>query len=78
MEINLLGGELIVKICFEKSDREFDDNICLSFYEPCHDDARLFLASETNLFITPQEAREFAEILIKAADLSDLASHDLV
>ncbi len=78
MEINLLGGELIVKICFEKSDKEFDDNICLNFREPCLDDARIFRASETNLFITSQEARGLAEILLKAADSSDLASHDSV
>lgn len=78
MELNLLDGELILKICFDKTDREFDDNICLSFYEPCYDDARLFRAEETNIFITPAEARELAEILIKAADSSDLASHDSV
>lgn len=76
MEIKLLGGELIVNICFENSDKEFDDNICLSFYEPCLDDTRIFRASETNLYITPQEARELAEILLKAAEASDLSSHD--
>lgn len=78
MEIKLLGGELIVNICFENSDKEFDDNICLSFYEPCLDDTRIFRASETNLYITPQEARELAGILLKAAEASDLSSHDSV
>jgi hypothetical protein len=73
-----LGGELIVNICFENSDKEFDDNICLSFFEPCLDDTRIFRASETNLYITPQEARELAEILLKAAEASDLSSHDSV
>lgn len=78
MEIQLLGGELIVNICFENSDKEFDDNICLSFKEPCLDDARIFRAEETNLYITPHEARELAEILLKAAEASDLSSHDSV
>jgi hypothetical protein len=73
-----LGGELIVNICFENSDKEFDDNICLSFFEPCLDDTRIFRASETNLYITPQEARELAGILLKAAEASDLSSHDSV
>jgi len=78
MEIKLLGGELIINICYENSDKEFDDNICLSFIEPCLDDARIFRASETNLYITSQEAREIAEILLKAAEASDLSSHDSV
>jgi hypothetical protein len=78
MEIKLLGGELIVNICYENSDKEFDDNICLSFSEPCLDDTRIFRAAETNLYITPQEARELAEILLKAAETSDLSSHDSV
>ncbi|MBW6472453.1 MAG: hypothetical protein K0B14_04960 [Anaerolineaceae bacterium] len=78
MQIKLLGGELLVNICYENSDKEFDDNICLSFNEPCLDDTRIFRAAETNLYITPQEARELAEILLKAADASDLSSHDSV
>lgn len=78
MEIKLLGGELIVNICYENSDKEFDDNICLNFYEPCLDDTRLFRASETNLYLTSQEARELAEVLLKAAEASDLSSHDSV
>ncbi|MDO9086554.1 MAG: hypothetical protein Q7U53_10140 [Anaerolineaceae bacterium] len=78
MLIELLGGELVVKISFENTDREFDDNIRLSFHEPCHDDTRIFRATETNLFLTSQEARKLAEILQKIADESDLSSHDSV
>lgn len=76
MEIKLLGGELILDICYDNLDHEFDDNICLSFKESCLDDTRIFRASETNLLITPQEARNLAELLIKAAEASDRASHD--
>ena len=78
MEINLLGGELIIKICYQKDDEDFDDNICISFLEPCSEEARVFRASETNLFITAQEARDLAKLLLKAAETSDLSSHDSV
>jgi hypothetical protein len=78
MIIELLGGELVISISFENVDREFDDNIRLSFNEPCHDDTRIFRATETNLFITSQEARKLAEILKKIANESDLSSHDSV
>jgi hypothetical protein len=78
MVIELLGGELVVKISFENLDRDFDDNICICFHEPCHDDARIFRAAETNLFITAQEARKLAEVLQKTADESDRSSHDSI
>lgn len=76
MEINLLGGELIIKIFYQKDDEDFDDNICLSFLEPCSEEARVFHATETNLFITAEEARELAKILLISAEISDLSSHD--
>ncbi len=78
MELILLDGELIVKICYDKLDREFDDNICLSFSEPCLDDTRIFRAAETNLLITSQEARNLAAMLLKAAESSDRLSHNSV
>jgi hypothetical protein len=78
MEFELLGGELIVKICYENLDKEFDDNICLNFTESCLDETRIFRAAETNLFITPQEARKLAEMLLAAADSSDRLSRDSV
>lgn len=76
MELRLLGGELLINICFEKSDREYDDNICLNFQEPCNEDTKLFRAKETNLLITPVEARQLADLLLRAAEASDLSSHD--
>ena len=78
MEFELLGGELIVKICYENLDKEYDDNVCLIFNEPCLDETRIFRAAETNLFITPQEARKLAEMLLAAAEASDRHSKDSV
>ena len=78
MEYELLGGELIVKICYENLDKEFDDNICLSLKESCPDETRIFRAAETNLFITAEEARKLAEMLLTAADSSDRHSRDSV
>ncbi|HSM23429.1 MAG TPA: hypothetical protein VK856_01030 [Anaerolineaceae bacterium] len=76
MILELLGGELLLKICYDNSDKDFDDNICLSYIEPCLDDTKLFRAKETNIFITPQEARSLADLLLKAAEASDRSSHD--
>ncbi len=78
MEIKLIGGELLVNINFEKSDSDYDDNICLCFHEPCAEETKLFRAKETNIFITPNEARTLATILMEVADASDLASQDSV
>ncbi len=78
MEFELLGGELIVKICYENLDKEYDDNVCIIFNEPCPDETRIFRAAETNLFITPQEARKLAEMLLAAAESSDRHSKDSI
>jgi hypothetical protein len=78
MEIKLIGGELLLNINFEKSDSIFDDNICLCFQEPCAEETKLFRAKETNILITPQEARTLAAILMEVAEASDLASQDSV
>lgn len=78
MELKLLGGELLINIGYENSDKEFDDNICLCFQEPCKEETKLFRAKETNIFITSEEARQLASLLLKAAEASDISSHDSV
>lgn len=78
MNLELLGGELLLKICFDNSDKDFDDNICLSFIEPCLEETKLFRAKETNIFLTPQEARSLADLLLQAAEASDKSSQDSV
>jgi hypothetical protein len=76
MQIELLGGCLVVDIFFEDTDAEFDDNICLRITEPCSPDECLFKAGETNIYLTPAEARRVAHTLLKIAEESDLHSED--
>ena len=54
MRIKLLKGALIVSIQFEKSDSEYDDNICLCFEEPCHDDEHIFRGEKTSPLLNCQ------------------------
>jgi hypothetical protein len=78
MIVKLINGALLVKINFEISDSEFDDNVCLCFEEPCLEEEKLFRADQTNIFLTPKEARDLAQALINAANHSDLASTDSI
>ncbi|HSO27652.1 MAG TPA: hypothetical protein VLS48_06250 [Anaerolineales bacterium] len=70
MSIYLLDHALKVDICFEISDSEFDDNVRLCIQEDCPDDERVFRYDETNLYLTPEQARDLAEALIAAANAS--------
>jgi hypothetical protein len=56
MSILLLDGSLKIDIFFEESDSGFDDDICISIYEDCAEEERLFKAEETNIYITPEQA----------------------
>lgn len=78
MLVDLLNGQLKINIRFTPSDSTFDDNICLCIEEPCHEDEKVFRAEQTNLFLTPDEARSLAEALLAAAELSDYASKDAI
>lgn len=78
MIVKLINGALMVKVNFETSDSEYDDNVCLCFEEPCHEDEKIFRAEQTNIFLTPKEARNLAQALLKAANHSDLASTDSI
>ena len=78
MLVQLLNGALNVNVHFEKNDSQYDDNICLCFEEPCHDDEKIFRAESTHLFLTPKEARELAQALSYYADKSDYLSHDAI
>lgn len=74
MTIELVNGSLIVEIFFDPKDREYEDNICLSFSESGPDEEKIFYANETNIFITPEEARQLAALLIAVADASSHAT----
>jgi len=76
MRISLLNDCMRVDVFYEKTDSEFDDNICLSFTEPCPDDEKVFNANESNIYLTTREARQLAQALLAAAEESDIRSRD--
>ncbi len=74
MAIELLNGSLNIDIYFEKGDKEYDDNICVVLKEFGPEDEKILYAGETNVFITPEEARKLAEMLLTAAESSSQGS----
>ena len=75
MTIKLLDDSLLVEVFFDRSDSTFEDNICISFREDCEEDEKVFWAGETNIYLTPEQARAFARALLPAADESSSSSH---
>ena len=71
MKISLLDDSLKLHIYFDEIDCEFGDNICVSISEDCPDDEKVFRADETNLYLTPQQARKIASALNRAAKDSE-------
>jgi len=71
MAISLLDGTLKVDIFFEMKDCEYGDNVCLSIVEKCPDDEKVFRGDETNLYLTPQQARKLASAFLQAAKESE-------
>ena len=74
MAIKLLDGSLLVDIYFEHSDKEFEDNICVHINETCPDEEKIFCVAETNVYLTPEQAKEIANLLLEAAEQSSHAS----
>jgi hypothetical protein len=74
MAIDILNGSLNVDIYFDKSDKEYDDNICVCLKEFGPEDEKILYAGETDLFITPEEARKLAAMLTEAAERSSQGS----
>jgi len=71
MIISLLDNSVKVKIFFELNDCEYGDNVCVSILEECPDDEKVFRGDETNLYLTPQQARKLASALLHAAEDSE-------
>lgn len=71
MDIYLLDDSLKVNVYFDPSDCGFDDNICFSFLEECPEEEKIFRASETNIYLTRDQARQIALALFYAAENSD-------
>ena len=76
MSIYLLDGTLQFEIFYECEDQDLEDNICISIIERCVPEERLLCAGETNLFLTPGEARQLGEALIQAAQHSENDQND--
>ncbi len=70
MGISILDNSLSVQVYFDKTDAEFEDNVCLCFEETCIDDEKIFRAEKTHIYLTVKEARELAQSLIDAVDAS--------
>ncbi len=70
MSISLLDDSLNVSVYYEKTDAEFEDNICLCFSETCQEDEKLFMAEQTNVYLTIKEARALVQALIDAIEAS--------
>ncbi len=68
MSISLLDDSLKVRIYFEESDLEFDDDICICIVEDCPDEEKLLRADETNIYITPDQAALLVMALQRAMD----------
>jgi hypothetical protein len=71
MTISLLDNSLKVNIFFELKDCEYGDNVCVSIIEKCPDDEKVLRADETNLYLTPKQARRLASAFIHAAEESE-------
>ncbi len=74
MAIEVLNGSMAIEIFFDKHDREYEDNICVCIKEIGPEDEKIMYANETNLFITAEEARQLAKLLLTAADHSSHAA----
>jgi len=74
MAIKILNGSMSIEIFFDKQDREYEDNICICIKESGPDDEKIMYAHETNVFLTPEQARELSQMLNIAADQSSHAT----
>ena len=72
MAIYLLDNTLKVEICFDLEDCEYNDNICVSITEDCPHEEKVLIADQTNIYLTPQQAIEIADALLKAVRSSRL------
>lgn len=70
MPIYILDDSLSVDVYHECSDEEFRDNICLSITESCPQEERIFRYEETNIYLTPEQARSLAMALLAAVENS--------
>lgn len=70
MELWLLDDSLRIKIFYEETDEDLEDNVCISIFESCPDEERILINDETNIYLTAEEACQLAEALMAAAGKS--------
>ena len=70
MPINLLDDSLQVDVYFDECDCDFEDNICISFWEDCPEAEQLFREEQTHICITAEQALQLAETLRLAVEKS--------
>ncbi len=66
MTIYLLDRTLQIDIFHDCDYKDLEDNICVSVIESCPPQERLMQAGETNIFITPDQARQLGVALLEA------------
>ena len=71
MSLNILDDTLNIDVFYEDFDSAFCDNVCIRFWESCPDEERIFIHEETNIFLTTDQARSLALLLLEAAHKSD-------
>ena len=76
MTIYLVDNTLQIDIFFECEYQDLEDNICVSIIERCPHQERLLRSGETHIFITPDEARQLGETLLKAAQHNHVDPQD--
>lgn len=69
--ILLLDESLEVEVFYSSEDSDLEDNICLKVTESCEEDEKIFRHDESHMFLTRAQARDLAEALLKAAELSE-------
>ena len=72
MLLHLLDDSLHVHIFYDEVDCDYEDNICISFSEPCPEEEKIFIHDETNIFLTVSQAEQFAQALLTASQNSRL------
>ena len=74
MTVYLLEGTLQIDIFYDCEDQDLEDNVCIQVIERCPPGERLLRAGQTNIFLTPEQARELGEALLQASQHSE-ANH---
>jgi hypothetical protein len=68
--IYLLDRSLKLDVYFDSEDSQFSDNICMSICEDCPDGEKIFVADETNIYLSSEQAQQLADALLQAIQRS--------